>query len=304
MNDETTFIILAGPTGVGKTELSLELAEQLRAEIISADSRQVYRGLDIGTATPEPHELARVPHHFINERELDAPLSAGQFASEAWQRIREIQARGRVPLVVGGSTLYLYALQFGLADIPDVDASVREELEERLERAGAETLFAELQAVDPDAAETLDPTKTQRLVRALEVFHGTGKPLTWYHEHQPTPPFCFDTYVLHRDRTELYDRINRRVDRMLHDGLLDEVQTVMKQGYDPAISPLRTIGYREPLAFLRGDIDYDEMTRLIKRNSRRYAKRQLTWFRRFESFTWLDAPFHPDDVLASVGSNT
>lgn len=298
------FIILAGPTGVGKTALSLELAQQLDAEIISADSRQVYRGLNIGTATPDANELALVQHHFINERGLDEPLSAGRFASEAWQRIREIVARGRLPLVVGGSTLYLYALQFGLADIPEVDASVRDELEERLEHEGGPALFAELERIDPEAAASLDPTKSQRLVRALEVYHGTGRPLTWYHEHQPEPPFTFQTFVLHRERSALYDRINQRVERMLERGLLDEVRDVLQTDHDLSSSPLRTIGYREPIAHLRGEIDYDEMVRLIKRNSRRYAKRQLTWFRRFDSFRWIEAPFHPDDVLANVGSST
>lgn len=288
---------LTGPTAVGKTALSLQLAEHLSAEIISADSRQIYRELTTGTAKPSRNELERIPHHFIDELDVGDPFSAGTFARHAHKRIREIRARNRRPLVVGGSTLYLHALQFGLADIPKVDPEVRERLNRRLEHEGAEALYAELEAADPKAAERLDPTKTQRLVRALEVFHGTGRPLTAYYEEQEPPPFDFRTVVLHRERRELYDRINRRVDRMLDSGLLDEVQHLLDQGFDPATNPLQTIGYQEPIAHLRGEIDYEEMVRLIKRNTRRYAKRQLSWFRRYDSYEWMHAEIGSSEVL-------
>jgi tRNA dimethylallyltransferase len=284
------FLTIAGPTAVGKTELSLEVAEALDAEIISADSRQVYKELTIGTAKPSPEAQQRVPHHFIGERTLQDPFSAGTYAEEANERIRSILDWGRRPLIVGGATLYLHALQYGLADIPDVDDRVREWLEDRLDEEGPEALFDELQEVDPKQAEKADPTKTQRVIRALEVYHGTGKPLTYYHENQPEPPFSFTTLVLNRDRDELYNRINERVDHMLEQGLLDEVREVM--GIDGVAldePPLSTIGYREPIQHLRGEIDYDEMVRLVKRNTRRYAKRQLTWFRRYDEYNWVDA---------------
>lgn len=275
---------------MGKTELSLEVAEALDAEIISADSRQVYKELTIGTAKPSPEAQQRVPHHFIGERTLKDPFSAGTYAEEANERIRSILDRGRRPLIVGGATLYLHALQYGLADIPDVDDSVREWLEDRLDEEGPEALFDELQEVDPKQAEKADPTKTQRVIRALEVYHGTGKPLTYYHENQPEPPFSFTTLVLNRDRDELYNRINERVDHMLEQGLLDEVREVMDiDGVALDEPPLSTIGYREPIQHLRGEIDYDEMVRLVKRNTRRYAKRQLTWFRRYDEYNWVDA---------------
>lgn len=284
------FLTIAGPTAVGKTELSLEVAEALDAEIISADSRQVYKELTIGTAKPSPEVQQRVPHHFIGERTLKDPFSAGTYAEEANERIRSILDRGRRPLIVGGATLYLHALQYGLADIPDVDDSVREWLEDRLDEEGPEALFDELQEVDPKQAEKADPTKTQRVIRALEVYHGTGKPLTYYHENQPEPPFSFTTLVLNRDRDELYNRINERVDHMLEQGLLDEVREVMDiDGVALDEPPLSTIGYREPIQHLRGEIDYDEMVRLVKRNTRRYAKRQLTWFRRYDEYNWVDA---------------
>jgi tRNA dimethylallyltransferase len=283
-------LTLTGPTAVGKTDLSLEIAETLGAEIVSADSRQVYEELTIGTAKPGSEALDRVPHHFIGELSIDEDFSAGTFADAANDRIRAILDRGRYPLVVGGSTLYLHALQYGLADVPDVDDAVRERLEKRLEEEGPEALYAELQDVDPVQAEKNDPTKTQRVIRALEVYHGTGRPLTYYHENQPEPPFSYVTFVLHRDRQKLYDRINRRVDRMLEAGLLDEVRALMERGVDPDRPPLRTIGYREPIRHLNGEIGYEEMIRLVKRNSRRYAKRQLTWFRRYDEYEWVEAP--------------
>jgi tRNA dimethylallyltransferase len=302
--DTGPFLTIAGPTAVGKTKLSLEVAEELGAEIVSADSRQVYKELTIGTAKPSPEAQERVPHHFIGERSLHEPFSAGTYAEEANERIRSVLDRGHYPLVVGGATLYLHALQYGLADVPDVDDAVRERLEERLDEEGPDALYNELKEVDPTQAEKADPTKTQRVIRALEVYHGTGKPLTYYHENQPEPPFTFTTVVLNRDREKLYDRINRRVDRMLEEGLLDEVRSVMDiDGVQLDEPPLSTIGYREPIQYLRGEIDYDEMVRLVKRNTRRYAKRQLTWFRRYDEYEWIEASTAtPDDVLAYVES--
>jgi tRNA dimethylallyltransferase len=298
-NSSSPILTITGPTAVGKTDLGLEVAERLDAEIVSVDSRQVYEELTIGTAKPSADALNRVPHHFIGERTLHEPLSAGAYAEAANERIRRIVDRDQRPLVVGGATLYLHALQYGLADIPDVDDEVRARLEERLEQEGKEALYEELREVDPEQAAEMDSTKTQRVIRALEVYHGTGKPLTYYYEHQPEPPFDYVTVVLNRDREQLYDRINRRVDRMLENGLLDEVRSVMEiDGVQLDEPPLSTIGYREPIQHLRGEIDYDEMVRLVKRNSRRYAKRQLTWFRRYDEYHWLHTPdTTPKDVI-------
>lgn len=279
--------VLTGPTAVGKTALSLDAAEQLHAEIISADSRQVYRRMTIGTAKPTAAELDRIPHHFIDELDLGAPFSAGAFARAATERIEAILARGRLPLVVGGSTLYLHALIHGLAEIPEVAPAVRRAVEDRLTQQGAEALYAELQRHDPAAAATLDPTKTQRLVRALEVLVATGRPLSSFQQRHPPSPFRFQVVVLHRERAELYERINRRVLAMIEAGLLDEVRAILASGVDPHTNALRTIGYREPIRHLRGDIGHAEMVRLIQRNSRRYAKRQLTWFRREPDWRWV-----------------
>ena len=291
--------ILTGPTGVGKTRLSLELSQIAPVEIISADSRQVYTELTIGTAKPGAEMQARVPHHFIDERSVfdtNDTFSAGVFAREAWKRIDEIRDRGHLPLVVGGSTLYLHALHEGLADIPDVPSDVRTRVEAALQDDGPEALFRRLQQVDPDTAATMDATKTHRVQRALEVYKTTGHPLSYYHRRTPSPPFDFDIVVLRRERQELYDRINARVEAMLEAGLVDEVAELNARGVDRSCAPLRTIGYKEVFAYLDGDIPYDEMVRLIKRNTRRYAKRQLTWFRRYDTYAWVPAEASVSDL--------
>ncbi len=276
--------ILTGPTGIGKTAYSLEIAERLNAEIISADSRQIYRELNIGTAKPDADALSRIPHHFVSELSLGASYSAGQFARQAYVRIRGILDRQRLPLVVGGSTLYLHALQRGLSAVPEADLDVRSDLEAQLARDGTGALFEELCQVDPDAAAHLDPTKTSRVVRALEVFRSTGTPLSHYHAIPSRTLFTFTVVVLDMDRTALYERINRRVDCMVSQGLVDEVRTLLEAGHDPAVQALQTIGYREAIGFLQAKYDRPEMIRLIKRNTRRYAKRQLTWFRRYPKY--------------------
>jgi tRNA dimethylallyltransferase len=296
----SSFIVLTGPTGVGKTVLSLNLAENVGAEIVSADSRQIYKGLDIGTAKPTPDELARVRHHFIDELTIDHPYSAGRFQRDATTRIREIVDRGRVPLVVGGSTLYIHALKHGLADIPNVPEDVLDSLESEFRNRGGDALFRELETADPRSAAQLDPTKTHRLMRALAVYRATGRPLSSFHDEQESPAHAFSVVVLSRDRQELYRRINTRVDSMIAHGLLDEVRGILAKGFDPDTNPLRTIGYREAIEYLRGEISLEETVRLIKRNTRRYAKRQLTWFRRDDTNVWLDASRRPEELIDTI----
>lgn len=287
LSSEQQVLALIGPTAVGKTRLSIEIAQRLDGEIVSADSRQIYRQLAIGTAKPSRTERARIPHHFIDELDLAEPFSAGRFADEASVQIEQIIARGRVPIVVGGSTLYIEALLHGLSDIPETSAETRKRLMQRLVEEGPDILFNELVAVDPESAATMDETKTQRIVRALEVYYDTGHPLSWYHSQRTAPPFPFVPVVLNRTRENLYARINRRVDRMLSEGLIEENRDLLESGWDCRHNPLRTIGYREPMAYIRGEVSYNEMVRLLKRNSRRYAKKQITWFRRHSEYTWL-----------------
>jgi tRNA dimethylallyltransferase len=263
---------------VGKTALSLDLAERLGAEIISADSRQVYRLLNIGTAKPTLAERTRVPHHFIDEMALDEPFAAGMFARAAWERIAALHARGTPALVVGGSTLYVRALTQGLADIPPIDPTIRAALQERLLREGSAALFEVLAEVDPAFARTLDPTKSQRILRGLEVFMGTGRPLSAWFDHPTAPPFAFQTVLLHRERQRLYTRIDARVEIMLRQGLVEEVHHILSLGYTPELNPLRTIGYQEVIAFLQQQIDEPTMVAKIKQHSRHYAKRQVCYF--------------------------
>ena len=260
----------------------------MNAEIISADSRQVYRALSIGTAKPTQDELARVPHHFIDELDLSEPFSAGRFAELAERRIDDILGRGRNAIVVGGATLYAEALMHGLADIPDTSSATRAQLMERLRVEGSEALFDELAEIDAATAATMDPTKSQRVVRALEVYLDTGRPLSYYLEHRTQPRHAFVPVVLTRDRKELYERINKRVDHMISAGLIDENEALLEKGFKPDLNPLRTIGYREPMSYLTGDIDLETMIARLKQNSRRYAKRQLTWFRRRPEYHWIN----------------
>ena len=283
--------VITGPTAVGKTAIGIELAEHIGGEIVSADSRQVYRELTIGSAKPTADELSRVPHHFINELRLGEHFSAGMFARQAQQRIADIRGRGRAPIVVGGATLYLHALIHGLSPSVPADSAVRAALEARLETDGPENLYRELLRVDPRAASTMDATKTRRLIRALEVYQIAGIPLSDYHDQVQDSPCRFKVIVLMQERKKLYTRINERVDQMLETGLMDEVGAIAAAGLDPNLPALRTIGYREPLEYLAGQISKPRMIELIKRNSRNYAKRQLTWFRRYPNYQWAE-PSH------------
>ncbi|MDE2834556.1 MAG: tRNA (adenosine(37)-N6)-dimethylallyltransferase MiaA [Bacteroidota bacterium] len=278
--------VIAGPTAVGKTSYSLLLAARRPAEIISADSRQIYRQLTIGTAKPSPAELASVPHHFIDELDVGAPFSAGMFVDQANNRIAAILSRGHEPIVVGGATLYLRALIHGLSPVVPSDPTTRAEIEAQLAADGPQQLYQELLEVDPNAASTMDPTKTARVMRALEVYRITGTPLSAYHAIPPQPAYEFDVTILTLPRQKLYERINRRTDQMLKAGLLDEVRDL--HSTNPELPLLQTIGYQEAMAHLAGSIPHVEMVRLIKRNTRRYAKRQLTWFRRYPEYRWME----------------
>ena len=280
--------VIAGPTAVGKTAYSLCLTEGREVEIVSADSRQIYRQLTIGTAKPESDALARVRHHFIDELDLSEHYSAGLFALQANERIETIIAKGCEPVVVGGSTLYLHALIHGLSPMAPRDSEIRKELQSQLDADGSERLYDELKQIDHRSAATMDSTKTSRIIRALEVYRITGVPISEFHRYIEPPPYQYDVSVLSMERSQLYERINDRVDRMLQSGLLGEVRKIMESGFDRQIPALRTIGYQEVLAHFYGETSEAEMVRLIKRNTRRYAKRQLTWFRRYPEYRWVD----------------
>ena len=279
-------IAITGPTASGKSALAVEYAASVGGEVVSVDSRQIYRGLDVGTAKPTADERRRVPHHLIDEADPSEPLSAGAYAQLVNDRIDEVLARGAVPVLAGGSTLYLDAVVHGIADleVPGADGAVS--ADELASPEARERLYAELANADPDAAATLDATKTQRLSRLVGILRATGRPPSAIWAEAPPPRHAIDVVVLDRPRQELYDRIDRRVDQMLADGLVEENRRLLALGLRLDRPPLRTIGYAEVIDHLEGRIDEAEMVRLIKRNTRRYAKRQLTWFRR-KDYTWL-----------------
>ena len=281
-------VFLVGPTAVGKSAIALELARAMGAELVSADSMQVYRGMDIGTAKPTREEQMLVPHHLIDACEVDEVFDAKQFIEMASQVIDGIHARGRKTLVVGGTGLYVRALRHGLFEGPPRN----EELRERLEKMTAAQLFEELERLDPATAKRIDRHNPRRLVRALEVFHETGKPISelqkeWGREegNRVAAPAGF---MLNRDRKDLHMRIERRIDQQIASGWVDEVRRLRERGLEKNATAMQAAGYRELVAHLRGDLSLAEAVALIKTRTRQLAKRQLTWFRREPQLDWLE----------------
>jgi len=275
--------LLVGPTAVGKTGASILMAGELGTEIISADSMQIYRHMDIGTEKPTPEQLSAVRHHMIDIAEPSEDFSAGRYIEMARHVIDGLHAEGRVPIVVGGTGLYVRAMTRGLFDGPEADWGLRQEL---LNEAPGE-LYRRLAALDPEAAASIEPENTRRVVRALEVCIKSGRPVSELRREGTNPlPYRFIKLALMRDRAELYAMIDERVDRMLARGLLDEVRSVM--GMNPARTPMQAIGYKEVAAHLSGEYPLQEAIRLIKRNTRRYSKRQMTWFRAEPDLKWVD----------------
>ncbi len=275
----------------------MAVAEAIGGEIVSADSRQLYRGMDIGTAKPSPEDRARVPHSLIDVVEPGTRITAGRWLELAKGSIETLASRGKPAVVVGGSTLYVHALVDGLADLPPVPSDIEHQLtEEVTESGGASRLFEELRNADPEAARTLDPTKSHRLIRWVGVLRSTRRRPSelWAESQRPGVPSRL--VVLDRPREDLYARIHARVDQMLEAGLIEEVTRLAA---NPASHPTlaATIGYQEWLPVLAGERSREEAIRLIKRNSRRYAKRQLTWYRRYPDALWLDARAASVDAL-------
>jgi tRNA dimethylallyltransferase len=293
--DLPKILCIIGPTASGKTSLAIKTGLALDGEIVSADSRQIYKHLTIGTAKPSTVELQKVPHHFIDIVEPDRHYSAGDFAEEGSEMIADILRRGKVPIIAGGTGLYVKALVDGLFDGPRVQHGLRQQLEERAIREGGERLLEDLRKVDPAAAARMLPTNIRRIIRALEVYHATGIPITVHHERQQRDKKYNATFIgLAWDRKVLYDRINRRVDLMIGSGFLDEVRNLIDMGYDERLKALQTVGYKEAFAYLRGEITLDRMVELMKQNTRRFAKRQLTWFRPDERIHWYEVSNEAD----------
>ena len=283
-------ILLLGPTAVGKTALSIELAQALDAEIISTDSRQCYKYMNIGTATPTEEEQGNIPHYNLSIIDPATKDSVVNFYERAMEWKHDICSRAKSVLYVGGSTLHVQSVIQPLDDLPEANEENIAELEKRIETDGIEKLYQKLQQVDPDYAQKMDGMNTQRIVRALDVWMQTDRPFSSFHSNDNTISVPEDMIVfgLFRDRQNLYDRINRRVEQMFEGGFLDEVRTILDMGYTLEDPGLNTVGYKEAIAFLDDKISRERMIKDMKTQTRRYAKRQLSWFRRWDFIKWID----------------
>ncbi|MBP2016798.1 tRNA dimethylallyltransferase [Symbiobacterium terraclitae] len=282
-------LVLVGPTAVGKTALSVAVAQEVGAEIISGDSMQVYRGMDVGTAKITPEEMGGVPHHLIDIKDPDEEFSVAEFQARVDRLVRVIHARGRLPMLVGGTGLYVRAVveDYTFTEL-EPDPELRQRLREEEARNGPGYLHARLVEVDPVSAARLHPNDIIRIVRALEVYHLTGVPISATQTAALSEPRYDDLMIgLTMDRQQLYARIDERVDAMLAAGWLDEVKRLLHR-YPPHLKPMEALGYRELVLYLRGMLTWAEAVALIKRNTRRFAKRQFTWFRRERRLIWLD----------------
>jgi tRNA dimethylallyltransferase len=283
------FIVLTGPTGVGKSELALSLAEAIDGEIVSVDSRQIYVGMDIGTAKPSPAEQARVVHHLLDLISPRQTFSAGQWAAAARTVVEEATGRGRPVLLVGGSGLYLSALLDGLFDESVGDRESRRRYrEQRLLEGDLDSLWLELGERDPAAQRSLSPTDGVRVLRALELSGQGGRASRWQHHRQQSLPGLGPMICLSRPREELYDRIDRRTEGMVQAGWLEEIRTLLAAGAQITDPGLVSLGYTQLIDHLRGGVPLDEAVETIRQKTRQYAKRQITWFRRDRRFRWLD----------------
>jgi tRNA dimethylallyltransferase len=286
---EQKVIIIVGPTCSGKTSLSLNLAEKLNTEIISADSRQIYKELNIGTAKPTKIELQSIPHHLIDFLNPTENYSASKFEKDSIEIIKQIHAKNKIPIVVGGSGLYIKALVDGIFDSVDNDENFRNEILLKREEFGNKYLFNELEKVDPESASSLLPQNWKRIIRALEVFHITGEPI-WKHQKDYVRDvnFNFLQFGINWERKILYENIEARVDEMIEKGLVDEIKSLLIKGYSRELNALNTVGYKELIDFFDDNISFERAIELIKRNTRRYAKRQMTWFRKDDGIKWFD----------------
>lgn len=284
-------IILTGPTAVGKTELSIELAKRVKGSIISADSMQVYRHMDIGSAKIRPEEMQRIPHYLIDTFEPDEEFHVVKFQEYAKRYLEEIYAEGRIPIIAGGTGFYIQALLYDIDFTKEQeDSAYRKELEQFAKEHGAHALHEKLRAVDEKAAEEIHENNVKRVIRALEFHHLSGGKISEHNEkeRQKESPYNFAYFVLNDERERLYQRINQRVDIMMEQGLVEEVQNLKNMGYHKKMVSMQGLGYKEILEYLDGECTLDEAIYRIKRDTRHFAKRQLTWFRRERQVLWIN----------------
>ncbi|OHW62856.1 tRNA dimethylallyltransferase [Andreesenia angusta] len=283
-------LVIVGPTAVGKTSLSVELAEHYGGEIISADSMQIYRGMDIGTAKIKADEMKSIPHYLLDVVAPDEEFSVSDFKEMTYACLGDVYSREKLPLIVGGTGLYVNSIVYKL-DFADSgsDMEVRKKYMDCAEEFGNEYIYEKLKEVDPETAERLNLNDTKRIVRALEVYELTGEPMSksYTNFREENDEFNLVFIGLDMERSHLYERINERVDIMLENGLVEEVKSLLENGYNSDMTSMKAIGYKEVVEYLRGVTTYDEMVEILKRNSRRFAKRQLTWFRRDKRIVWM-----------------
>jgi tRNA dimethylallyltransferase len=283
--------VICGPTAVGKTALALDLAERFKMEVVSADSRQVYRGMDIGTAKPTPEEQKRVRHHLIDVVQPDEDFHASRYAAMASSAVRDILTRHARPLLVGGTGLYIKVLTQGLIRAPGADNAIRARLHDWARTEGRQALYLRLTEVDPETAKRLHPNDLVRIVRALEVYELTGRTLSNFQKEHAfrEQPYQTVTIGLNLERECLYERINRRAESMFAQGLVEETEHLLAQGYSPELKTMQTIGYTQAVAVLQGRMTVQDAIEDLQRVTRRYAKQQITWFRQEKSIIWVDS---------------
>jgi tRNA dimethylallyltransferase len=295
-------IMVCGPTAIGKTSVAIQMAEKLVGEIVSADSMQIYRYMDIGTAKPTAEERRRVIHHMIDIVDPDAIYDAARFSRESRASINGIIERGRLPIVAGGSGFYIKALLHGLCEAAPEDMAVRERLTAAARQGECGNLHKRLEACDPQAAQNIHPNDAYRIIRALEVFEAIGMTMTQFRKRHAFADAPYDVLKigLFMDRQALYERIERRVDVMIEEGLFDEVRHLLAMGYHERLRPMQALGYRHMSSFIRGDETWEKAVEALKRDTRRYAKRQLTWFRKDSEINWFD----PGDIKGIIACAT
>lgn len=298
-------LVISGPTGVGKTALSLALAARLNGEVVSADSMQVYRGMDIGTAKATMQERSQVPHHLIDIRDVKERFTVVDFFHEAKLACDSILARGKTPIVVGGTGFYLHVFLYGPPAGPPSQKELRDMLEAEMEKFSPEAMYDRLEKIDPEYARTITKHDRVKIIRALEIITLTQNKvshLDWNKNHNPIE-YDVHCWFLYRNRAELYRRIEDRCDAMLQEGLVEEVAKLQSEGLHENVSACKAIGYRQVLEYLetdQSDEDYEHMKRQLKKASRHYAKRQFTWFRKEPEFKWMDLDIHDKEIAADI----
>jgi tRNA dimethylallyltransferase len=302
VSEKPKVIIICGPTGIGKTAVGIELAGKFGGEIISADSMQIYRHMDIGTAKPTPAELALITHHMIDIVDPDEDYDAVQFSKQARDRIAEIINGNRIPFIVGGTGLYIKALLHGLFQSKPVEPQIRNRLKQEAEENGSVFLYERLKKIDPAAASRIHPNDSYRIIRALETIESSGKLISRHHQNHgfADDPFAALKIGLQMDRQNLYARIDNRVELMIAAGLVEEVEKLLSMGYSAELKSMQSIGYRHVVGFLAGNLPWDECLRTLKRDTRRFAKRQFTWFGADQAISW-QTPGHVKDIISQVG---